>query len=132
LRVEFDEKEVRDVLSRILDKIADSLIEKMKENIVQMDAVATGMLIKSFEKKKEEDAVVVENTAPYAYLVEFGTEPHDVPFEPILRWVIIKKGESLEDAVESAWRIVAKIKREGTEEKPFVRNAIHQLVSESE
>ena len=68
--------------------------------------------------------------APYAEFIEFGTDPHTVPFDIILKWVRRKLGITRErEAKRIAWFIVRKIQQQGIQPKPFLRNAIDSIIT---
>jgi len=66
---------------------------------------------------------VKENGFYYASAVEHGTRPHYPPFDPIRRWVWLKRGGlgvSDKEVDSTAWAIVRKIGRVGTKPHPFL------------
>ena len=67
----------------------------------------------------------------YAAAVEFGTRPHRPPFQPIRRWVWLKRrglGVSSKEVDSVAWAIVQKIARVGTKKQPFLEPAAHHVL----
>ena len=63
---------------------------------------------------------------PYAKYVEFGTNPHPVPYEVIEVWAEEKGLEPKEGLTweQMIYKIVEHIREEGTKEKPFFRLSI--------
>ena len=117
---EIDEKEFRRVVSNMLEEVAKFAEKRQIDNINDMELVASGLMRDSVGMVKlDELEFVVGNEAPYAPFVNWGAPPHRPPFEKILKWVQIKKGESGIEARNAAKRIVMKIEREGLEPKPF-------------
>ncbi len=102
-----------------LDEIADFIFTESQENIVKKGAIDEGTLLKSgnINRKFLEKEIVY--SAPYAAFVEFGTEPHMPPVEPLEQWAKRKLGQE-----GIGWAIAKKIAKEGTEPKPFLRPAI--------
>jgi hypothetical protein len=118
-----------DLLEGVLEAVATELVKWLAAEVVTKDAIASGLLVGSFEVKHglRKLEYVVENEAPYSAIVEFGAPPHRPPYEAILEWVRIKKGERGEEAEKAAWRIVKKIEREGYEPRYYARDALRKF-----
>ena len=67
------------------------------------------------------------SNAKHAPFVHFGTAPHWPPPEPILRWVEKKINPPLEEIEEIAFLVARKIANEGTEEFPFIDEALDKV-----
>ena len=132
MEIEVDERELRKALDEIVKNIAEELAETVKRNIIKMDAIASGYMLRSVGIRKVDDAeyeVGVE--AEYSIYVEFGTKPREKmpPVEAIKKWLITKFKMGEKEASKVAWAIAKKIQREGTEPKPFFRSAIYEVIS---
>lgn len=69
----------------------------------------------------------------YADYIEYGTRPHPVGEEgikQIKKWAKRKLGLSDKKAERAAYAIANKIRREGTEPRPYLRNATEQALRE--
>lgn len=109
-----------------LNEIADFILSKSQENIVQRGISNEGMLLKSGYVNRKPLEKEIGYSAPYAAFVEFGTDPHMPPVAPISKWARKKLGLSEKEARSAAWAIAKKISSEGTEPQPFFRDAIGQ------
>jgi len=127
--IRFGERSFGRLRNAILGLVADDLIEALKDSVRFVDAVATGYMVSSFEKRIERGEGLVYNDAPYSAVVEFGCAPHKPPYEAILRWVEIKKHEYGDEAKRAAWRIVRKIEREGYIGRYYARKALEEMTS---
>lgn len=124
--------DVKGDLSRIADNISRQLAERIYEesqkNIDEMDIVASGHLKRSgFVGKLSDGVWIVKYYMPYAKFIEYGTEPHMPPVEPLVDWANIKLGLPIEEAKKVAWAIAMKIAKEGVKPRPFFRNAIDKV-----
>ena len=129
MRVQIYEKDMIEFFGGILDIVSEKLVELMREQLREKDAIATGYLYESFEVKRGRTLTerIVENKAPYSAILEFGCPPHRPPYEAILNWVKIKKHEIGEDAEKAAWRIVKKIEKEGYDPRFYARDALRKM-----
>lgn len=80
-----------------------------------------GKLLGKFE---EDEGVEVVFDAPHSAAIEFGSEPHHPPVEPLIGWAQRKLGLSHKEAKRAGWAIAKKIFKEGTDPKPFLRPAM--------
>lgn len=124
-----------------LGDIADTIFDISQELVVE----DRGALQQSGAVSHEYLRHTVYYTAPHAPFVEFGTEPHWPPLEPLVEWVkrhkesfkvgrlkrrksgkVTRKFGKDEKAeiVEIARAIVRKIGREGVDPKPFFEPAL--------
>jgi hypothetical protein len=113
----------------VIELVGKRLIELMQRDLERKDAIATGYLYRSFKVKAEGLEGMVINEAPYSAVLEFGCVPHTPPYDAILRWVMIKKGEVGEEAEKAAWRVLKKIEKEGYEGRFYARDSLRELVS---
>lgn len=129
MKVEIKSVDLERLCDEISKHVGEVLIFELERSIKRVDAIATGYLAKSFRWKKiGKMKYVVESEAPYSSVVEFGCSPHIPPFEPILKWVNIKKKEYGEEAEKSAWRIIRKIEKYGYEGRYYARMALSELI----
>lgn len=82
---------VRSVLEEELLAMGAELERLIKLNIREQGAVATGQMMGSYAVSdigtRNVISVRVGTPVEYGNYVEFGTQPHVPPLEPILRWV---------------------------------------------
>ncbi len=117
-------EETEEISKEIMRDLADFIFTKSQENIVSMKISDTGALLISGEIKEEGGKIVIEYTAPYASAVNDGTDKHFVDPEELLGWVQRKLSVPSKDVLKVAGKIAAKIRRFGTDPKPFMTNAI--------
>jgi Bacteriophage HK97-gp10, putative tail-component len=63
--------------------------------LVRRTPADTGHMRRAWRVKPLKNGARIENTAPYAGVVEFGARPHYPPWEPIIRWVARQQKVSL-------------------------------------
>ena len=129
IQVSISGEDNRRFFEDVIRAVGDRLVELMRENLVERDAIATGYLYNSFNVVAEGESGFVKNDAPYSLVLEVGCVPHRPPYDEILNWVYVKKKETGELAEKSAWRIVKKIEREGYEGRFYARDALREVVS---
>lgn len=110
-----------------LDEIANELFRDSQENIVKKGVIDEGTLLKSgnINRKFLEKEIVY--SAPHAKWIEYGTEPHFPPIAPLEAWAKRKLGLNDKEAKSAAFGIANKINEEGSEPKPFLREAVNQI-----
>jgi hypothetical protein len=126
------QEEQRNILEKAdakLDEIADFLFSKSQENIVEMEIIDEGTMLKSGYVNRAFLEKEVGYSAPYSAHLEFGTDPHFPPIEPIQAWAKRKLGLTDEEAKKAAWAICKTIEKEGSEPRPFFRDAIEATKS---
>lgn len=108
-------------LARAIPFIPDAQIIEALQNSMSIEDSAGGLV-------KE-----VHIRIPHAAFIEFGTEPHMPPIEPLEAWVrrnfskVGAKRLSRPDKVDArkiAWGIAMNMAKHGTEPKPFIRPAL--------
>lgn len=118
------------VVRQILDQVADFLISRSQEVLVEKGAVNTGMLLNSVEKLWDREGIIVQYTAPYSAVVEFGGRPHRPPFDPIEFWVRRKlRIRKAKLRREVTWKVVGKITREGTKPVKYLGIALEEAIA---
>ena len=128
IRLKLDVEDNLPFFKAVVESVGKKLVELMQRDLERKDAIATGYLYKSFRVKAEGLEGMVINEAPYSAVLEFGCVPHTPPYDAILRWVMIKKGEVGEEAEKAAWRVLKKIEREGYEGRFYARDSLRELV----
>jgi len=125
-RLEVDDKSLGKVLDEQMDEIIDFVFQKSQENIVSLGVTDRGTLLKSGQIIRKFLDKRVVYTVPYADSIEFGRIPGiHPPVEPIVGWVRRKLGIKDEKKARSiAWAIATDLKKNGTQEKPYMRPAI--------
>ena len=118
-----------EIQKQIIRDFADSIFSKSQENIVEMEISDTGALLLSGEIRQEGVISVIEYTAPYSDDVNSGTKPHLVEPEDLEGWVwrklLERKGTRDSPKVKRRAKLISdKIKRFGTQPKPFFNNAL--------
>jgi len=139
--------ELEKILDSAMDDIADLVVDKADETLNDPDpkvgAFDRGFLAASLVTDKDEFLnKEVGAEAPYAIWIEYGTDPHYPPLEPIYDWVWRKRNdlnikynennktigfdgrEYITEILRVAQNIIWKIGRQGTEPKPFLRPAL--------
>ena len=125
--VEFDS--IEEVINRQMDDIADFVLAESQENILKNKSTGvTGNLLKlaNVNRKFLEKQIVY--SVPYAAFVEFGSEPHFVSPNDLIKWVEVKLKLKGRHAWAVATVIADNITRNGLEEKPFLRPAIKSAI----
>lgn len=131
--VKLDESSVEKTAREIIAEVGSFIFSKSQENLVKISAgvsdykiTDTGYLLLSgrFEMKGESGLITYD--APHAEFVEFGTRPHMPPVHVLKDWAKRKLGKTDKEAESISWAIANKIRNEGTEPKPFLRNAVEQ------
>lgn len=115
-------KELEKKLAQIIGTI---IFERSQRNIDEMGITDRGTLKKSGNITKTADGVSIVYSVPYASYIEFGTAPHTVDPAELEGWAKRKLGDR-----NAAYAVAKKIEKEGTEPKPYFRNAIEQGISE--
>lgn len=122
------EEETRRILVKVdteLDEIADFVFSKSQENIVEMGITDEGHLLISGFVNRAFMEKEVGYSAPQALWNEFGTDPHMPPVEPLMAWAHRKLGLGDKEARKAAWGIAKTIEKEGTDPRPFFRDALN-------
>ena len=121
---EFDKRKLEDIIDKKLDEVADYLFSTSQENLVEMKAWDEGTLAKSGNIQRNRLEKTIGYSAPYAGDIEYGTEPHYVNPAVLLGWVKRKLGASPKDAKRIAYFVSKSIAKNGTQPRPFFRDAI--------
>ena len=91
----------------------------------------TGELLSSEELKKTQNGATLVFNAEHASHVEYGIPVGTyVPITVLARWAGRKLGLSEKEALSAAYAIQTKIANEGTDPRPFLREAVYTVVHE--
>ncbi len=133
IRVRFKEEEVEQLADAIAEGLALELVDKLKENIREMNLIAWGRMINSIRIVKKDIAKYeIDIDVPYASWVEYGTRPHKVPKRALYEWAKVKFKVSDNEAWAIATSVAKKIEEEGTKPHPFARKSMYELINEVE
>ena len=126
MRLVFDldelEGELDDETARILEDIANTLVNEMKK---EAPTGATADLQRSIQIfRRSSNEIVLGTRLAYAEFVQTGTRPHTPPFEPIQIWARRKLGDE-----SAAWPVWHKIRQEGTDANPYVDRAFENTLA---
>lgn len=113
-------------LKKKAEEIMSFIFSKSQENLIRNRSVDTGFLLQSGIPPfwKNENTIAIGYDAPWAAYVEYGSPPHPVSGKRFEGWVKRKLGLTGKEATSVSWAIAMKIKKKGTEAKPFLRPAI--------
>jgi hypothetical protein len=113
------------VINAILRDIADFILSKAEENIIEMGISDRGFLLGSGEVS--ENPVESGFTAEYADAINSGTKPHSISEEgqnQIRAWVERKLSVPKNEVEKVTQSIIWSIRKKGTKPKPFFDKAI--------
>jgi len=141
---ERSEKLILEAVGEEIDEIAERIFSRSQENLVQkkwlvhtkegdkMTIISDrGYLLQSGSLKQVGKAQVIEYEAPYAADVEYGQMAGTRPdFIEIRNWATRKLGVDKGEATGVAISICNKIEKEGTEPRPFLREAIEYVIGD--
>lgn len=108
-----------------LDDIADFIFQKSQETVAEK-ASDEGTLLKSGYVERKPGEKTIGYRAPYAAAIEFGTDPHMPPVEPLQKWAKRKLGLNEKESRKAAWGIAINIKEKGSEPVSFLRGAVKE------
>lgn len=127
--ISIDENASEDFLAKLdlgLDDVAEAVLS-LSQDLVAVDE---GMLKKSGHVESEFLEKHVAYDTPYAEDIEYGTDPHPVPFSEIRAWVYRKRadfGLKETEIDDVAYAIKKKIESKGTQPQPFLRPAFDEV-----
>ena len=129
VKAEINPEDVEKLADKYVSLLADKFVEILKNNIEEMDVVATGHMKRSIVKRKIRNGeYLVRVDVPYANYVEYGTRPHKPPKRKIYEWAKVKFKMNDKDAWRMANAVIKKIMREGTMPHPFFRKSYYELM----
>ena len=126
--VTIEAKSFEEGLMKVIEFLALEIETEANNLLIEHGNVDTGELINSSEIIKAPKSVSVKWSAEHTSYVEYGSDPHYPPFEPIFRWVKRKLGVGDKEAEAIAYGIINKIGKYGQEPKPFIIPAIYKVV----
>lgn len=110
-----------------INKVAKLLVTEIETTandlLILHENVDTGYLLNSSEITKTNDGYKLEWKAPYSEDVEYGSDPHWVPIEDLLKW---GRHKGIDE--NFIYAIQKKIAKEGTQPHPFVMPAIYKVI----
>ena len=112
-------------LDEKLDDLADFIFTKSQENIVANEIVDQGILLSSGNVEREFLKKKIVYSAAHAAPMEFGSQPHHPPVQPLEQWAKRKLGLKGKDAKSTAWAIAKHINENGTDPKPYLTPAVN-------
>lgn len=114
---------IEEGLMKVAQFLGAEILSESQNNLKEYDAIDTGQLLQSGSIRLTEDGCVVSYDINYADYIEYGTDPHWVPIEPLIEWARHKgKDESF------AYIVQKKIAKYGTDPKPYMRDAIDKVI----
>ena len=117
------EQAILEKTDKKLDEIIDFIFSKSQENIVRKGAMNSGHLLHSGNVQRAFLNKTITYSAPYATYVEFGTEPHMPPVEPLEQWGKRKFGKS-----GLGYPVAMKIKKQGTPPVRYLSRARRKVL----
>lgn len=109
-------------------------IVKSIPDLVKASPVDTGQYAASWDFTVEEQAVVLGNYAPYASIIEHGTQPFTPPIGPLLAWAkrVLKSGSQPPNYEPKVWMLAKgvqnKIAAEGMKPRHIMENMIPKIL----
>lgn len=133
ISIDVKEEDLDKVLNDKLNEIANFIFMKSQENLIMPNSKVskytitdTGFLLRSGEININQPTKIIKYTAPYADFIEYGTFPHFISPYVLIKWIERKLKIRDKQAISVAYAISKKIEKEGTDSKPFLRDAINQ------
>jgi len=125
-KIEVDTKELNKAVENIIrENIVDNIFTESQELIVRKEIIDRGTLLRSGKIEDQGEMVwEISYTAPHSVAIEFGSEPHWIPIKPLKKWSQRKLGNE-----DIAYAVRAKIAKEGTDPRPFLRPARDKILS---
>lgn len=122
------------VLSRVLLKLGERIVEEAKQNLIRDGKSKTGSLVKRFfvrlKKTRGQQLVEVGNSDPGAYAVEFGRRPGgSFPNIRAIRDWLRAVGAPTDNGM--VYVVAKKIAEEGIEPSRFFTRAIDRVIPEA-
>lgn len=121
-------KTLEEGLIKVMEHLALEIETEANDLLLEHGNVDTGELLNSSEISKSSNSVSINWSAEHASFIEYGSDPHVPPMEPIKRWAKRKLGLDDKEAEALAYKIVNKIGKYGQEPKPFIIPAIYKVI----
>jgi hypothetical protein len=114
--------ELLQIIDEYLDDFADAVIEKASQNLVDMNKIDRGLLLKSGDVNRAFLDKEIVFGVPYADAVEFGQEPGSMPPPQSLeKWIRRKLGVTNPKEIRQvSFAIAQKIKQKGIQPAPYL------------
>ena len=111
--------------------ISRRVFEESQLNIVRMGISDTGFLLRSGTITPANKSMLINYSAPYAWQVEKGRMPGNMPpVEALEKWCQRKLRVPRKDRRKVAWAVAMKIKKFGTQPQPFIESSIQKVSRE--
>jgi len=110
-------------LLKVAQHLGADILAEGSRNLVDGNHVDTGQLLQSGELINTQDGCKVVWSLDYADFVEYGTDPHWAPIEPLIDWARRKGYDE-----GFAYAVRAKIAKEGTDPVAYARNAVDAVI----
>lgn len=120
--------DVEKAMDAFLEDTALAFLFDAQDKIVQNGSIASGHLVDSAKPIFAPLSKTVLFDTPYSDIVEFGSQPHMPPVDPLIQWAMLKFGQDREEATKTAWAVAKSIEQVGTEPHPFVRPTLDRLL----
>jgi hypothetical protein len=130
--------EIDSMIDEEIGRIANEIFTQSQENLVNPEEESgrgfiisdTGeLLISGDVRRLGECDWEIRYTAPHAIWVEYGTDPHYPPLDPLIKWAKHKLQKNDKEAVSIACMIRNKIAKEGTEPRYFLTQAVSSVMA---
>ena len=136
MEIKINEKLIKQKVNKIVENIAFKIFTKSQENLTEPGEdgriiTDTSELLISGKVIPEGENWIIKYDVPYAMSIEYGSEPHSIPVEPLIKWSKRKLGKTGKEAERTAWAVRTKIAQEGTEPRPFLRPALFEIINQS-
>jgi len=110
-------------LVKVAQLLGSDILSQSKLNLQESETIDTGQLLQSGELILRSDGATVRYGINYADFVEYGTDPHWTPIEPLIEWA---RRKGMDEGF--AFAVQKKIAKFGTDPNPYARNAVDQVI----
>jgi hypothetical protein len=127
-----DRESLVSVIRDITANISAVVAKEVMESIMRNNMIYTGNLLNSVSVEMEEynkARVIVGKGLTYAKTLEYGLKPPFLDVEELVRWAMVKKHETYDEAEFSAVKVAKYISKHGVRERRFVKEAIENMLS---
>jgi len=114
---------IEEGLLKVAQHLGSEILTEGSRNLVDGSHVDTGQLLQSGELVNTQQGCVVKWSLNYADFVEYGSDPHWTPIEPLLAWA---RRKGMDEGF--AYAVQRKIAKEGTDPVAYARNGIDAVI----